>query len=298
MESQLQTILKERESWLLRKDIAPLFREICALAPVQGVQILHGESVGFEGALGDDASNVYALAKKLCPWRKGPFHIGNFTIDSEWVSSKKYALLAPYLNLRGKRVGDVGCNNGYYMFRMLECAPREVVGLDPSVWAYLQFLFVNHFLRSSLQFMLLGIEHLPLLERFDTLFCLGVLYHRTDPIAALRLLKNALHAGGELFLDSLLVSGEGEFVLSPKQRYAKMKNVYFIPTQSALIGWLERVGFKDIHVLGIVRTTSDEQRISEWSNDESLADFLCPHDCMRTIEGYPAPQRIYIHAKI
>lgn len=290
--------MNERESWLLRKDIAPLFREICALAPVQGVQILHGESVGFEGALGECASNVYALAKKLCPWRKGPFHIGNFTIDSEWVSSKKYALLAPYLNLRGKRVGDVGCNNGYYMFRMLECAPREVVGLDPSVWAYLQFLFVNHFLRSSLQFMLLGIEHLPLLERFDTLFCLGVLYHRTDPIAALRLLKNALHAGGELFLDSLLVSGEGEFVLSPKQRYAKMKNVYFIPTQSALIGWLERVGFKDIHVLGIVRTTSDEQRISEWSNDESLADFLCPHDCMRTIEGYPAPQRIYIHAKI
>lgn len=290
--------MNERESWLLRKDIAPLFREICALAPVQGVQILHGESVGFEGALGECASNVYALAKKLCPWRKGPFHIGNFTIDSEWVSSKKYALLAPYLNLRGKRVGDVGCNNGYYMFRMLECAPREVVGLDPSVWAYLQFLFVNHFLRSSLQFMLLGIEHLPLLERFDTLFCLGVLYHRTDPIAALRLLKNALHAGGELFLDSLLVSGEGEFVLSPKQRYAKMKNVYFIPTQSALIGWLERVGFKDIHVLGIVRTTSDEQRISEWSNDESLADFLCPYDCTRTIEGYPAPQRIYIHAKI
>ncbi len=298
MESPLQTILRERESWLLRKDIAPLFREICALAPVQGVQILHGDSVGFAGALGECASNVYALAKRLCPWRKGPFHIGNFTIDSEWVSSKKYALLAPHLNLCGKRVGDVGCNNGYYMFRMLECAPREVVGLDPSVWAYLQFLFVNHFLRSSLQFMLLGIEHLPLLERFDTLFCLGVLYHRTDPIAALRLLKNALHAGGELFLDSLLVSGEGEFVLSPKQRYAKMRNVYFIPTQSALIGWLGRVGFKDIRVLGIVRTTSDEQRISEWSNDESLANFLCPHDCMRTIEGYPAPQRIYIHAKI
>ena len=297
MESQLQTILRERESWLLRKDIAPLHREICALAPVQSVEILSGESVGFCGELAD-APSVYALAKRLCPWRKGPFRIGNFTIDSEWVSSKKYALLEPHLNLRDKRVGDVGCNNGYYMFRMLNHAPREVVGLDPSVWAYLQFLFVNHFLRSPLRFHLLGIEHLPLLSRFDTLFCLGVLYHRTDPISALRLLKNALNAGGELFLDSLFIAGEGELVLSPKQRYAKMKNVYFIPTQSALIGWLERAGFKDIRVIATMRTTSDEQRISEWSSDESLADFLCPSDSTRTIEGYPAPQRIYIHAKI
>ena len=297
MESQLQTILRERESWLLRKDIAPLHREICALAPAQDIEILSGESVGFRGEL-TDAPSVYALAKRLCPWRKGPFHIGNFTIDSEWVSSKKYALLEPHLNLRDKRVGDVGCNNGYYMFRMLSHAPREGVGLDPSVWAYLQFLFVNHFLRSPLRFHLLGIEHLPLLPRFDTLFCLGVLYHRTDPISALRLLKNALNAGGELFLDSLFIAGEGELVLSPKQRYAKMKNVYFIPTQSALIGWLERAGFKDIRVIATMRTTSDEQRISEWSNDESLADFLCPSDSTRTIEGYPAPQRIYIHAKI
>ncbi|MDE7217430.1 MAG: tRNA 5-methoxyuridine(34)/uridine 5-oxyacetic acid(34) synthase CmoB [Helicobacter sp.] len=297
MESPLQTILRERESWLLRKDIAPLFREICALAPAQGIEILNGESVGFCGEL-ESAPNVYALAKRLCPWRKGPFHIGTFTIDSEWVSSKKYALLEPHLNLRDKRVGDVGCNNGYYMFRMLSHAPREVVGLDPSVWAYLQFLFVNHFLRSPLRFYLLGIEHLPLLPRFDTLFCLGVLYHRTDPISALRLLKNALNAGGELFLDSLFIAGDSEFVLSPKQRYAKMKNVYFIPTQSALVGWLERVGFKDIRVVATMRTTSEEQRISEWSNDESLADFLCPSDSTRTIEGYPAPQRIYIHAKI
>lgn len=297
MESPLQTILRERESWLLRKDIAPLFREICALAPACDIEILNGESVGFCGELAD-APNVYALAKRLCPWRKGPFHVGNFTIDSEWVSSKKYALLEPHLNLRDKRVGDVGCNNGYYMFRMLSHAPREVVGLDPSVWAYLQFLFVNHFLRSPLRFYLLGIEHLPLLPRFDTLFCLGVLYHRTDPISALRLLKNALNAGGELFLDSLFIAGDSEFVLSPKQRYAKMKNVYFIPTQSALVGWLERVGFKDIRVVATMRTTSEEQRISEWSNDESLADFLCPNDSSRTIEGYPAPQRIYIHAKI
>lgn len=291
----LQTILDERALWLERKDIAPLYREICALGAVQKPQILKGKFVGFEG---DVAPNVYALAKKLCPWRKGPFRIGNFDIDSEWVSATKYALLEPHLRLENKRVGDVGCNNGYYMFRMLEQNAREIIGLDPSVWAYLQFLFVNHFLQTPLRFTLLGIEHLPLLGHFDVLLCLGVLYHRTDPISALRLLKGALAPNGELFLDSLMIDGESELVLSPKKYYAKMKNVYFIPTKAALTGWLLRAGFKEICVIAEMRTTSDEQRVSDWSNAQSLADFLNPHDCTRTIEGYPAPKRIYIHATI
>lgn len=292
----LDSIIQERNAWLKRRDVAPLYAEICQLMPYKAPHLLDGDMVGFDDETLD--SSVYTLAKKLCPWRKGPFKIGNFVIDSEWVSSKKYAILKPHLNLCDKRVCDVGCNNGYYMFRMLKHCPRELIGIDPSVWAYLQFLFVNHFLKSTLTFLLLGIEHLPLLGSFDVILCLGVLYHRKDPISALKILKNGLNKGGELFLDTLSIDTKGEFVLSPKQQYAKMKNVYFIPSKEALEGWLLRVGFKEICVIGHERTTSSEQRVSAWSNQQSLADFLDPNDPNRTIEGYPAPKRIYIKAKI
>ncbi|RAX56855.1 tRNA 5-methoxyuridine(34)/uridine 5-oxyacetic acid(34) synthase CmoB [Helicobacter monodelphidis] len=259
-------------------------------------QLLSRGIVGFEAEI---STEIYTIAQQLKPWRKGPFYIGNFFIDSEWVSSKKFDILKPYLQLNGKRIGDIGCNNGYYLYRMLEFSPRELVGFDPSFLAYLQFLLMNRFLQSPIVFELLGVEHLPLYTPpyFDILFCLGVLYHRSDPIQTLKILKNALTPGGELFLDTLMIEGHHEVALFPKERYARMKNVYFIPTQKTLENWLYRAGFKEIQCLDIVKTTIEEQRVSCWSSEQSLGDFL-DSSGQFSIEGYPAPQRIYVYAKI
>ncbi len=57
--------------------------------------------------------------QSLKPWRKGPFQIGDVKVDSEWNSSLKWKRLEPYFpELRDKRILDIGCNSGYYMFRM------------------------------------------------------------------------------------------------------------------------------------------------------------------------------------
>ena len=66
----------------------------------------------------ESRAQIEKVARMMMPWRKGPFDLFGLKIDSEWRSFKKYNLLRPYLDLENKRVADVGCNNGYYMFRI------------------------------------------------------------------------------------------------------------------------------------------------------------------------------------
>jgi tRNA (mo5U34)-methyltransferase len=130
------------------------------------------------------AEPLRELLEVLLPWRKGPMNLLGQEIDAEWRSDLKWERIEPHLpELRGRRIGDIGCNNGYYMFRMLKYDPALIVGMDPSGRCLYQFELVQSLLRDPrLLFELFGIEHLPLFEDFfDVLFCLGVIYHRRDP---------------------------------------------------------------------------------------------------------------------
>ena len=194
-------------------------------------------------------------------------------------------------------VGDIGCNNGYYLFRMLSHKPKKLIGFDPSALYYSQFAYMNHFIGSDITYELLGVEHVEFYEhQFDTLFCLGVLYHRSDPVGMLKSLYKGLHQGGELILDTFMIDGEEEVCLTPKERYSKIPNIYFIPTVNALKNWCFRAGFESVEVLEIMKTDLYEQRKTAWIDTQSLEDFLDPQDDTKTIEGYPAPKRVYIKA--
>ncbi len=293
---QLDKIKKERQKQFTFKNIAPLKEMIDNLPEFKVDEIKLDNIIEISGDFDDEL--IYQTAKKLMPWRKGPFKIGNTFIDSEWQSFIKYNLLRPHFNLENKVVADVGCNNGYYMFRMLEDNPKKIVGFDPMALFNLQFNFINHFIKSNkLKYELLGVEHLPFYEeKFDTIFCLGVLYHRSDPVNMLKQLKQGLNTNGEVILDTFIIEGEEEIALTPK-RYAKMRNVYFIPTINALKNWAEIAKFKDFEVLEIKPTDLNEQRKTDWIEGESLNNFL-NEDGTKTIEGYPPPIRAYIRLKI
>lgn len=248
----------------------------------------------------DKKERILSIAKSIKPWRKGPFFIDDLHIDSEWRSYVKFNLLAPHLNLEGKSVLDMGCNNGYYLFEMLRFAPKELFGFDPSAVSKAQFDFINHFAKTPIVFYRLGIEELRDFceahnKQFDVIFCLGVLYHRSDPIASLKHLSVGLKKGGELFLDCLMFQNEQEVCLCPKQSYAKMRNVYFIPSISALQGWCERAGFGEFEILALNPTTTQEQRKSDWIDSLSLESFLDTNG--KTIEGYDPPLRGYFKLK-
>ncbi len=143
----------------------------------------------------------------------------------------------------------------------------------------------------------LGIEQLPELQAFDTVFSMGVLYHRRSPLDHLIQLKNPLVSGGELILETLVIEGDENSVLVPFDRYAQMRNVYFFPSALALKAWLEKVGFVDVKIVDENVTTLGEQRSTEWMTHNSLPDYIDPNDPTKTVEGYPAPRRAILVAK-
>ncbi len=233
------------------------------------------------------------LLKKFKPWRKGPYHIHGLHIDTEWRSDFKWDRLAPHISdLSNRYVLDIGCGSGYHLWRMRGAGAKFVVGIDPTQLFLTQFQAVQHFVQDdNVNLLPLGVEQLPELNAFDTVFAMGVLYHRRSPIDFIYQLKAQLAPGGELVLETLVVDGDENTVLVPGERYAKMRNVWFLPSCDAMCNWLERCGFKNIRVVNTDITALDEQRKTEWIDTESLQDFLDPNDASKTIEGYPAPKR-------
>jgi tRNA (mo5U34)-methyltransferase len=299
----LDDIRQERQKWFNWKNIKPLFDAVEEVKSINidKVDVLLDDyiKIGKKDDLTTIEHQILQNAKtKLIPWRKGPFILFDDILETEWRSDKKYNLLRPHFNLNDKIVADVGCNNGYYMLRMLEDNPKMITGFDPSPFFNLQFNLVNHFVKSDIKFELLGVEHLENYEhKFDFIFMLGVLYHRADPIGTLKQLNKALNKNGEIIIDTFMIDGEDEVCLTPNSRYSKMPNIYFIPTIPALTNWLNRAGFIDIQVIAITTTDKEEQRVTPWTFEQSLDDYLDIKDKTKTVEGYPAPKRVYIKAK-
>jgi len=290
----IDELRKERQKWMEWKNIAPL-REALKRLNNGAWSVELGDVVTIRG---EALESIEDVARLMMPWRKGPFQIFDTYIDSEWRSNIKYNLLRKHFNLKDKRVADIGCNNGYYLFRMQEDAPKLLVGFDPSPLFKTQFDFINHFVKSDIVYELLGVEHLEFYEdKFDTIFCLGVLYHRSDPVSMLKSLYKGLDKEGEVILDTFYIEGEEEICLSPASSYSKIPNIYFVPTISALKNWCLRAGFSSFEVLETSLTSSNEQRKTSWIEGESLEDFLDKDDNTKTVEGYPAPSRVYVRLK-
>jgi tRNA (mo5U34)-methyltransferase len=157
----------------------------------------------------------------------------------------------------------------------------------------MQFLAVSHFLRvPGVAVLPVALEDLPEdMTGFDTVFSMGVLYHRRSPMDHLLDLRRLLRPGGELVLETLVLDGAGDRILVPSGRYARMRNVWFIPTPRMLLTWLGRCGYDRARVVDMTGTTREEQRSTDWMRFQSLRECLDPEDPTRTLEGYPAPCR-------
>jgi len=247
-----------------------------------------------------ETKKLKSLLKKFHPWRKGPFDIYGVHIDTEWRSDWKWdRVLAHISPLKCRYVLDVGCGNGYHMWRILGESAKFVVGVDPSALFLCQFEAVRHLADrpQNIHLLPLGIEDLPKLQAFDTVFSMGVLYHRKSPMDHIIQLQDQLVEGGELVLETLIIHGNENAVLVPPDRYAKMRNIWFLPSAEALKLWLEKCNFEDVRIVDINDTLTTEQRSTAWMTNESLQDYLDPNDSTKTIEGHPAPRRALFIAK-
>jgi len=233
------------------------------------------------------------------PWRKGPFSLFGVDIDTEWRSDWKWDRVKQHISpLAGRTVLDIGCGSGYHLWRMLGEGADLVLGIDPSPLFSFHFATMKRYMPKSKAFLLpTGIDEMPQTMRsFDSVFSMGILYHRKSPIEHLYQIKSLLKAGGEVVLETLVIDGDANACLMPQGRYAKMRNVWFIPSIKMLEIWLKRVGFKDVRCVDENITSIQEQRSTDWMRFESLADYLDSKDSSKTIEGYPAPKRAVLVA--
>ncbi len=262
------------------------------------------EAVSLSGSPLEDSQQQKLLdaLNGLKPWRKGPYSLFGIDIDTEWRSDLKWQRIEQHLDLNNKTVLDVGCANGYFGWRMLGAGAKTVVGIDPGWLFIVQFLLFNHYAQQrpmpgTHTLLPCRLEDLPdNLEYFDSVFSMGVLYHRRSVFDHLFELKRCLKPGGQLVLETLVIPANYGEVLVPRDRYARMRNVWFLPNTGILCGWLARAGFTGIQAIDESVTSPREQRKTQWLDSQSLDSCLDPENPELTIEGYPAPRRAIILA--
>ncbi|MEM7117954.1 MAG: tRNA 5-methoxyuridine(34)/uridine 5-oxyacetic acid(34) synthase CmoB [Chloroflexota bacterium] len=264
-----------------------------------GVDLVNGVSVGKTAVLDStQRQQLETSLRQFHPWRKGPFSLYGIDIDTEWRSDWKWDRLKEKIGrLDNRLILDVGSGNGYYGWRMVGAGARLVIGLDPFLLYVMQYQAIRQLVGEHPNYVLpFGVEALPPnLHAFDVVFSMGVLYHRRSPFDHLITLRDALRPSGQLVLETLVIDGKLGEVLVPEGRYAKMRNVWFIPSVPTLLSWLRKARFQNIELIDVTPTTTSEQRSTNWMTFQSLPDFLDDENG-RTVEGYPAPIRAIVTA--
>lgn len=259
----------------------------------------NNETADKEAANKEDAQeSLSASLQRLSPWRKGPFHFGDVHIDTEWRSDWKWQRIAQALSpLAGRCVLDVGCGNGYHLWRLKAAGAATVLGIDPSPLFVIQFLAMQRYVQDhQVNLLPLSMEQFEAPGAFDTVLSMGVLSHRREPMEHLAQLKRCLKPGGELLLETLVLSGEDNRALSVEGRYARMRNVWQLPTASRVLDWLGEAGFESARWVNSDTTSTDEQRTTAWMPYESLAQALDESNPALTVEGHPRPCRAVLVA--
>ena len=246
--------------------------------------------------------------QRLHPWRKGPIHLGDLFIDTEWRSDWKWTRVLPHLDsLQGAKVLDIGCGNAYHCWRALGEGASFVLGVDPTRLFHYQYrvcsdLFNRYAPQSHHETY--PVHHFPLtledlddctLPLFDIVLSMGVLYHRRDPQEHLKSLqRHFAPSGGQLILETIVTPNSEPFY--PEGRYAQMRNVWCLPDVNTLLDWLREAGYQNPRLLDLNQTTLQEQRQTDWMRFYSLNQALDAENPNLTIEGHPAPVRAMILA--
>ncbi|MBT3583599.1 MAG: tRNA 5-methoxyuridine(34)/uridine 5-oxyacetic acid(34) synthase CmoB [Halobacteriovoraceae bacterium] len=302
----LSKLTEERAKWIERKGqdhLREAFSNLSNFAPsdwkIEDGVVKIGDA---DQLTAEKMEQLQVHLKKLIPWRKGPFEFFGHSLDAEWRSDLKWDRIAPFLgNLEGKKILDIGCNNGYFMARCLPQKPELILGIDPVNHCKAQFETLQKFMANpAMKFELWGVEEIPHFENFfDVIFSMGIIYHHRHPIQQLLDIRKALVPGGQVILESIGIPGESSTALFPEDRYAKMKNVWFIPTLNCMKNWLHKARFTDVQVISSTKLTTEEQRLTDYCPPphQSLENFLNPENPELTIEGHPAPYRFSLSAR-
>lgn len=296
--------LRAQKHRLVYTDYWADVREHFSKLPLKKLEVITNQAKIMVGKAGDlseqEFQAMHSILHRLIPWRKGPYNFFGVDVESEWNCDTKVKRYFDHFDYKDKNILDIGCANGYYLMRLLESKPKLLFGIDPSDRGFMCAHLVQNYLQAeNYCHDMIGVEDLELFNPiFDLIFFMGVLYHRRDPVDALRKVKSVCAQGSKVLIETLVIPGEKNECLIPKERYCHMRNVYHVPSLSYLYDWLEQAGFSNCTLIDKSQTSFEEQRTTEWMPFFSLSDYLHPDDSSLTVEGYPAPDRVMIIAEV
>ncbi len=170
-------------------------------------------------------------------------------------STEKLATLGLPQDLSGLSVLDVGAWDGFFSFEAERRGATRVVAVDR--WDCVAglnrsgFDLASRVLRSRVagvqaDICLLNEEQAASLGTFDLVLLLGVLYHVTDPLGALRNVRRLCAPGGRLILETeadLLWTRRPALAFYPGRELTDDPSNWFAPNPPALLGMLRVSGF-------------------------------------------------------
>ena len=169
-------------------------------------------------------------------------------------SRRKLELIDLPASLRGMRVLDVGCCEGFFSFAAEQRGAERVVAIDTRPATLAKLDLCRRALGSRVESLLLDVAAVApqTIGTFDLVFCFAVLHHLRHPLLAFDRLASVTH--GVLLIevveavptaptdDALLVRRRGE-----------RGGLGLLPNRRMLLELLERSGFGDLEVLGVHR---------------------------------------------
>ncbi len=107
------------------------------------------------------------------------------------------------LDLKNKRVLDIGCRDGLFSFEAEKLGAKEVIGIDNNLSLGAVNLLIPYFKSTVKMYELNVLDLKPeTFGMFDVVIFPGVLYHLRYPFWALKLINNVLSEGGQLIIET------------------------------------------------------------------------------------------------
>lgn len=178
------------------------------------------------------------------------------TIGKEQISHGKnrvkWERLENYIrkiDMRGKRVLDVGCNEGFFSLKLAEMGAKEVVGIDADRLRLKKAEFVSEVLGvENIKYLLVDIfdDDIEKYGSFDFILCMGFLHRVPYPYQAMSQLSRL----SDTILFEWKALKEGGYGL-PIMKYCggvskdsnRFSGLYWLPSVNCVVEILKSLGF-------------------------------------------------------
>jgi SAM-dependent methyltransferase len=113
------------------------------------------------------------------------------------------------LDLKGKRVLDIGCRDGLFSFVAESMGAEEVIGIDNDLSKPATEFLIPYF-KSKIKMIQMNLYDLKPdnFGLFDVVIFPGVLYHLRYPFWGLRVIRDVLRVGGHFLIETPIWKGE------------------------------------------------------------------------------------------